>query len=278
MATTIVPTFDFAVNDIPRQATMRQQAFSLAIDGVSLENLEAGIRAVQFGDVSGATNALLPGAAVGTLWIDAQGNIWAQEQSGPVVLRRAAGGYETRRYWTVPSALHTSIIEPGAPIAVDGIFGATEDFARDLDNDTRASGTPVLEVWNGLSYDNNRNGRGFGLAMETVASSYIRILVRGVSVQRDLAHADSRTWSTFSDLRSNYRLGRPEGVSGARSFDTYYFASGSQDLTAHRHHVYRAAPWVGSSVVSNANPNLNSVRAYTVGYCFGLPQYSNMSN
>ncbi|MEE8522190.1 MAG: hypothetical protein V3S83_12590 [Gemmatimonadota bacterium] len=277
MGTTITPGFDFAVNAVPDGASLRLQAKSLKLTGASTENLAVGLVGMKYGDVSNATSALQVGDAAGSIWVDPQGAVWVKEQSGDVKLHRAMeGGWETRRYYVIPSTAFPNALHPGQSAAMGTVNGPDEDHARaEADPTVKAGASPNLQIHNNGSYDDSSGSRQQWVVQDTGASSYLRVAGRGGSCLHAAQTGQSGTFNTMNDLRTHYRLGRPDlGVNPQYEYMTTFGAA----LTAHRWSCLATAVHSESSVVSNANPNLNSVREVIYGHYFGPAQYTNRHN
>lgn len=103
MAITILPGYDFSVDEIPTRVLLERMARDLQITGVPAEQFSGTITAVVFGDASGVSGG--QPTDVGWIWVDPGGNrVIGVSPSGDSQPREnarlwnAAGGWETSRY------------------------------------------------------------------------------------------------------------------------------------------------------------------------------------
>ena len=103
---TIVPGYDFTVNEVPKFDTVMAAAMGLGVTDLSITDVAEILIGVINGDVSNATGASLPTQS-GWMWADPGGNTWLQtykvDASGttqliPSLLFSATGGWYTNRW------------------------------------------------------------------------------------------------------------------------------------------------------------------------------------
>jgi hypothetical protein len=246
----IIPSYDFGVNAIPTYDTLVQQANSLQVTGLTIRNIiiEGSIFGEIFGDTSGATQALIGNStAHGTIWCDAQSNLWVMERSGPIKLFRYEGGWESRRAHIEPDAINPTYRQPGVTVWIDNIGTEgriAENFIREESPvNTRASGTQLgfVNTFNSLDIF-------LGLLLETGATGHPRWCGRGGSWLYDQSHV-TNTWNKLRDLQNNYRLWRPN-ASGSEMFRKEYV---SVTLAVDRYYGWVMVPGPEATKVSQAD-------------------------
>ena len=111
---TITPGYDFGPTETPRRTTLLQQATGLQVTGIPVSSIDTAVLKVSIQDATNATN--LP--AEGSLWVDAQGNIWGRTVDGDVKVRRYPGGWETNRFKSFGDVGGNVYEAPGIPIHI----------------------------------------------------------------------------------------------------------------------------------------------------------------
>lgn len=273
----VTPGYDFSVNEVPTSANFLKQATGMQISGIGINELEAGVLGIKSGDISNVTDSLQVGETVGTMWISALGDIWVQEQSGPVIMNRIMGGWETRRAFCAPDSSFPNHINPGSAMQIEttGGNGLTEDTARAEVSTSRYTGTGALKCADSGSYEDNASGSFFGvLQQETCVSKQHRVCFRGITMYRDRDFTAAGTWSTLSDMQRNRRLKSPQGAGGNTQMETnsYHF-----DLPAWKHFGWVGCPSAGSSKVSAASGN-HVWRVESMIWAFGHWMWGNRAN
>ena len=129
MPVTITPGYDFGVNAIPTRETLTLQAKNLSLSGIPLSALDATMIVASIDDSTAATNLPLEGS----LWFDAQGNLWGRTADGNVKVRRSAGGWESNRFLYDNSR---GEMRPGMLVTLEAINANTQvtitDFHLDI--------------------------------------------------------------------------------------------------------------------------------------------------
>lgn len=270
MASSIVPTFDFGVNDVPTRADLIRQAKSLRITGLGLSEIAGGTLGILNGDTSGATGALQSGEAVGMMWVDPTGQTWVQEQSGPVRLKNYEGGWESRRYWIRPD-ISSADIRPGLAVGGDSGKGPAENFAR-IQEAAPASSLDANEVrlflFSATDYRDNSNGRLFGFTQETCASNYGRWNGRGgcYMIDHQAGEGDVDVRTSYDEVRNSITF------SGARNVDLQSAVMEktvmTETISNRVWQAWIAGPSAGHTLVSDAGGDHTFYLSY-FGYNFG---------
>lgn len=251
MPLNITPGYDFDVHEVPTPETLLKQVYGMTISGIDVSALHASVVPVFSGDVSRVTNSIQTGSTVGTLWVSPKGDIFVQEQAGPVALHRVHGGWETRRIWVRPDSGFPSHIRPGTPVQIDTSYGPGEDLFRQESGHTRYSGAPSFRCSNTGSFDDNIDGWQFGiLSDDTAVSAHLRVVGRGLTIFYDKDDTDSQTWSKLRDYQNGYRLARPSEQLTVKLMLKQYT---HVDTGAFRWFGWTPLPGPGSSKVSQAN-------------------------
>ena len=251
--TDITPGYDFDVNEVPTAETLLLQATGLQITEVGIDSLDSAVVGIKSGDASAVTDSLRVGDTVGTMWVSPFGDIWVQEASGPVILNRIMGGWETRRVFVTSDSSFPNHIHPGSVVQQTSSSpgnSAFYDTSRE-EGSTRTTSVAVLKNSDGGSYLDSRNGFHFGVTQgETTASAYHRVLHRGLTIYRD-RDVHSLLYNTLSELQNGYRLKAPTGLSADKMMGTEFF----QVTTQWKKFAACMMPGNGSSIVSNASGN-----------------------
>lgn len=262
MAVSIVPTFDFAFDAVPTRATLLQQALSLSVTGLDLLSLDSSILGIVGGTVSGSTNAMQAGvSAVGSMWIDGGGNIWVHEQSGPVMLSRFHGGWETRRYLVRSGTSGLPVTNRPGTGAGQHLGGPNQDWRRAFGS-TVVTDTATTWQVDDEGMDDNDSGRLNGFIQETCTSNYIRVCGRGITILFDVSNTDN---VAVASMRNNYRVARNDTLSLAK--ESFH----GTVLTSTRQQAVILSPAVNSSVVSQAGGN-HQIKTFYMGWNFGVFQ------
>jgi hypothetical protein len=177
---TILPGYDFGVNEVPNRETLCRQARLMKITGVGIGEIDATLVGLKSGTVTGSTDATLP--AVGWMWADPGGNLWVSTDHGDVPLKRAGGGFETVR-WGNTFAPETPVPRPGHCYNANpnsGIAQHSEGLSL------TAGGSEAMPMWD-ESFDDSSLGPGFrslGWAAATVGTqaSFPRLVGRGLTL------------------------------------------------------------------------------------------------
>lgn len=181
MAITVVPGYDFGVNEVPDRETLLRQARFLQVSGLDLSHIDATLIGYKGGDTSGTTSASLP--SPGWMWADPGGSVWVETDHGPVKLHRDGGGFETVR-WGQTFAPETAVPRPGHPwSASPAVAGAQHTDGVNLS----AGDSGALGMWD-EGFIDSANGavhsRNAMLSAETVATtaSFPRLVGRGITL------------------------------------------------------------------------------------------------
>ena len=273
----ITPGYDFGVNEIPTAANLLKQATGMQLTGIGISELDSALVAIKSGDVSAVTEALLIGDTVGTIWMSPLGDMWVQEPSGPVILNRVHGGWETRRIYVGVDPGQVLDEAPGNMIQAANIRALYEDAGRTqkADGGTRASNATAFEQSDSGGYVNNRSGYHFGIiAHETGASEYVPVVFRGV-VEHKSAWTSGAHRINEGEFMESYRLRQPSGTT-AELMSGMSFHS---DLAQWKHFGWAAHVSPASSKVSGAGPADNhDYAAYHMIYAFGGWMWGNEDN
>ena len=243
------PGYDFGVNEIPTAANLLRQATGLQISGIDVTALDSAVVGLKSGDISNVTDSLQVGETVGTMWAAPNGDWWVQEQSGPVVLNRIMGGWETRRMFVNIDPQAAAYINPGSAVQPNNQNGAYENTLRVEVDNSSYTGTPEWATSDAGSYENNRSGTLPGVLQETCTSDHARVCHRGITILRDRDATSSGTWSKMSDIQNNKRLKSPQGISNIPMFEANYF---HVDIPSWKHFAWIGLPSPRASKVSDA--------------------------
>jgi hypothetical protein len=93
MSLTIIPGYDFEVNETPTHDKFIRAAKGLQISGIDASHIYGSLIGHSF-----TTSSAVSLPAEGWLWTDGGGNTWVQTENGPVRWGRVQGGWETRRW------------------------------------------------------------------------------------------------------------------------------------------------------------------------------------
>lgn len=128
MAMTIVPGYDFTVNEVPTQALFYQMVAGATITGVPLSQIDTSLIGIKLSDSS----VSLP--SEGWLWKDNLGCLWVKSRWGNIrIYRGSYGGQETIRYQRganvrAPYYEPVNLEEPGFRIVYDNtVYGGVSD-------------------------------------------------------------------------------------------------------------------------------------------------------
>lgn len=221
MAITIVPGYDFGVNEIPTRLLLERQAKDLQITGIPAANIDGTITAIVYGDTSGVSGG--QPTAVGWIWVDPGGHrnigISPSGDSQPRVNARmwsSQGGWETSRLLTeggtpqsaIPDGLH--MWASGAPYTVS-------DQRLDMDSSFTTYG--MTQVFTASPATNTRLlGRGLGVAAVGAQVTESRLRTRRPGILTDApAQATWRVLEQFSSPKPDYSgtvVGRSHGTTG----------------------------------------------------------------
>lgn len=274
----IVPGYDFAVREIPTVETLLKQAAGLQVTGISSSELQAGITGIKSGDVSNVTDSLIVGETVGTMWISPLGDVWVQEQSGPVILSRIRYGWETRRINVQVDDTEINHREPGSVVHQEALFGVWEDLNRAEGVSTRFSGTARFKLADDGSYDDNRPGNHWGLTQGETASSpgrHMRIAFRGIVQFRDRNEGTTTTFSEEHEMQATMRLKRASGVAGTPSMLAENFGT-SLTRSSSKWFGWAGCPTPNSSKISDGIGVLGAdYKNEFMLWCFGHMSYTN---
>lgn len=169
---TIIPGYDFGVNEAPTREAFLRQARLMKASGLEIDSIDATLIGLKSGN-SGTTNASLP--AQGWLWADPEGSLWVETSHGPCMLKRAGGGWESVRYGISFPTGNPAAWSPGWKVDADSIS------------------TPSAQQTDGLNLSNGESGaiRAHHLvfnAINSVVDSYMFVnattLVSGDSFPR----------------------------------------------------------------------------------------------
>jgi len=245
----------------------------MTITGVDISALATSVVPIKSGNSSNDTNSLQSGDSVGTIWVSPVGDVFVQEQSGPVALSRVGYGWETRRFFMEPDSSFPGHIEPGVNIWFQsGDPGPNEDYFRDAGG-THSSGSPVAAPAEGGSYA--QDGWMFGVSVQdTAASNYTRLCVRGLEVYTDRTHTDGDTWSKLRDYQNGFRLSRPhDSFPVEHQLKNYWHT----DLLAERWFGWTPHPSSIASKVSDAGGD-HTWRHHHLMWVFGSESRTNEPN
>lgn len=261
MATITVGT-DFGINETPNNAKFFAQGKSLTISGLTVENFASGVVLIKSDADSGSSGALEATDPPGQLWIDARGDLWVQEQAGPVKLYRYDMGWESRRYFVQPRSGSGLTNQPYRALTV-ALNSQFEDFDRGLE-DTDSTGVTVeMNITKMLT---TQNGRYNGILQDTGASTFARWSGRGGTILHDVSF-NSSTFDYDRDMKNNIRMFFIDNIPTV--YERHYY---STDFGANedKHLGWVMAPTSGTSVVSDgtfaSNGFLNKVQRYAWGY------------
>lgn len=180
MAITIIPGYDFGVNEVPNRETLIRQAKFMKISGIGLDQIDATLVGYKSGTTSGTTGSSLP--APGWMWADPSGSLWLETDHGPVKMHRDGGGFESVRY-AQSYAPETIDSHPGSPYLAD----AADSTARQTEGVNLGAGaSETISLWDEFFSDSN-NGVGSNSLMmnaETMptGTTYPRLVGRGLTL------------------------------------------------------------------------------------------------
>jgi hypothetical protein len=274
---TIVPGYDFGVREVPTVETMLRQANGLKISGITVAELDAGIAGIKSGDDSGTTDALRTSDTVGTLWVSMKGDVWVQEQAGPVILNRIEYGWETLRLHLEIQANPVDHRRIGVTVQQGGGFGVWEDLRRVEGLATRHSGIPSLNVSNAGSYNNARGGDHWGCIQGDTATSpgrHQRVAFRGLIQYSDRETAGS-TLSKESEMCLSQRLKSPQATTSIPHMQAFNFGT-SSNLGGWKYFGWVGSPSPSSSKLSNGAGQLGAdYKQDFMMWAFGYMSYTN---
>lgn len=273
----IVPGYDFGVNEVPTVETMLRQANGLLITGITTGELDSAIAGIKSGDDSGTTDALRTSDGVGTLWVSQKGDIWVQEQSGPVILNRIEYGWETRRLLVEPDEQNEAHRRIGSTVQQDGIFGVWEDLLRADGLFTRHTGTQRMKVSNAGSYSNERGGDHWGCIQGDTATSpgrHMRVAFRGL-IQYSDRETSSSTLSKESEMCASMRLKSPLDNTSNPHMQAVNFGT-SLLMGGWKYFGWVGSPSPSSSKLSNGAGQLGAdYKRDFMMWAFGYMSYTN---
>jgi hypothetical protein len=170
---TLIPGYDFSVNEIPTRDTLLRQAKFLRVTGIDISSIAATLLGLRTGN-SDSTAASLP--APGWMWADPEGSVWVETDNGPVKIKRAGGGWESNRY-----ACNVGNSEGAGPWEPGWAAEGTPADAQAAQTD----GAGLMTVWK-LHFQDTADGstwRALGLSAQTADSaiSFPRIVGRGIA-------------------------------------------------------------------------------------------------
>ena len=176
---TIVPGYDFGVHETPTRELLLRQARFLQVSGIGIDSIAATLIGMRNG-ASGSSAASLP--AQGWLWSDPEGSMWVKTLHGEVRLKRAGGGYETRRYGRGVAAVTTSV-QAGYPIEMD----TTDATSQQTEGCSYLLGASDCIATFRAFFDDSDNGashRNTWISAETITSSvsFPRVVGRGMAL------------------------------------------------------------------------------------------------
>jgi hypothetical protein len=203
MAVSIIPGYDFGVNEVPNRETLLRQAKNVKISGIGLDQIDATLVGIKSGPDSGTTSASLP--APGWLWADPGGSCWLETDHGPVKLKRAGGGFETRR-WAQTFAPQTPVPRSGHAYTADPVNAAaqqTEGISLSAGN------SEAIGMWDERFVDaaDGPNNHSLLWSSETTATgdTYPRLVGRGLTLMHTQGSASP----------ADYCVRAPAGVRAA---------------------------------------------------------------
>jgi len=275
MTLTIRPGYDFDVYETPNMETLLRQATGMQISGVGIDALDSSVVGLKSGDVSNVTESLQVGDTTGGMWMSPLGDLWVQEQSGPVILNRIHGGWETRRQIVEVDASFPNHKRPGSLVKMHTNYGPFEDTLRQEQDSSRVSGTPNFACADSGSYDETQNGFHFGvLAGETATSNFERVVWRGLTVYSDRDETLAQTHSQLRDMQNGYRIKAPRDSDSSPMMQADYWHT---NLTSYKSFGWVGAPAVSASKVSDAGGD-HTWRVSFMTWCFGSQMYTNKDN
>jgi hypothetical protein len=140
MAMTIVPGYDFTVNETPMQSTLYQMIAGATLSGIPLSQIDTSLIGIKLGD----SDVSLP--SEGWLWKDELGCLWVKSRWGNIrIFRGSYGGQETNRYQRgantrAPFYEPVNMVEPGFRIVYDNTVPGGA-------NDTTPSSVRLRNDW-----------------------------------------------------------------------------------------------------------------------------------
>jgi hypothetical protein len=172
MAVTIVPGYDFGVNEVPNRETLLRQARFMKLSGIGLDQIDATLVGIKAGTTSGTTSSSLP--APGWMWGDPEGSLWVETDHGPVKLKRAGGGWESVR-WGQTFSPQVAIPRSGDAYEPDpAAVGAAQTDGLQLP----VGDSGALNMWDMIYVDSDGGcvgGRSAMLCAESVPHALRRI-------------------------------------------------------------------------------------------------------
>lgn len=254
---------EFGVNETPTKAKFEAQAKSINVTGLDVSNFQSGVVLIKSDPDSGSSGALEASDLPGQLWIDIRGDVWVQDQAGPVKLYRYDMGWESRRYFIQPRS-GSGLDETPFRAITATLNSRHEDFGRGI-GDTDSTGV-ILEM-NETAMGTTQNGRYNGVVQDTGSSGFVRWSGRGGTVLHEIDQNTS-TWSYDRDFKNNVRLWTLAGagpISYLKQYNSVDFPA-NQD----KYNGYGMAPTAGTSAVSDGNfatnGYLNKVQCYAWNY------------
>lgn len=185
MTISIIPGLDFGVKDVPTRESLIAQAMSLKITNIPISQLDADVAYILTGENSGVSGAIIESTEVGTLWCSPAGEMFVQEDSGPVKITRRGGGWDSRRYYHQENqALSGYPYPPGTAVAVApaaGIVPWKENFLRDGPTNMSGATDFVMIQHQRPNQASGSDGVLHGVLQETGVSRYCSWNGRGVT-------------------------------------------------------------------------------------------------
>ncbi len=282
----ITPTFDFGKDEIPTMATLTQQALSLQVSNLTASDFVVGTLGIFSGADSTVTgSSLVLGSPLGSLWVDATGNLWVKEAAGDVRIYRFHTGWESRRIWSEPDSPGFGSIDPppgGAGVQMQAFSGdgdLTEDFNRTEGATTHSDGPGRLEHARFNMRNNGVGGHCHGLNSETGVSGFQLYCGRGGHPFYNVDVTSAAGWSYDIDLKDDFRLVASFGIPVGGNLWQHYDFGGEDFLNtlSTRFLGYVSTPMSGSSASTDGTFETNGFRerVQLFGYHFGIPKLGN---
>jgi len=246
MTIEITPGLDFGVKDVPTHESLIEQAKSIRITNIPIDQLDSDVAVILTGPDSGVSGAILESTEVGTIWTSPDGEIFVQESSGAVKITRRGGGWDSRRYYAHEnSGVAARPHALGAAVQVRPLTQKAqhEHFFRSNPSSLSGATNWVSVTHQRPDQDTGNDGILHGLLQETCTSGYRTWNGRGVS---HLQHYGSGIYDIT--IRQTYPFGRGDGGNVQ-----WLFMGSNQSLTSPRVQCLLLGMTSDSSLTTDGN-------------------------